>query len=198
MTNEIAVRELEWPESYRDEYGSTLTAPSALGSYEISSVGQSVIWTRPGAHYTKAANVDEAKAAAQADYAAVIRSALSPQQDAEQKPGKSAVDFVMQYGGRCRDCADHAGICPNRNLPCEPEDARKAIEHVLAAVDYGVTRGLLAPTSSYDAGVAASISCPECDKAGDEWHAPGCAADTGQQVKYGGSPPASIPSGSSK
>ena len=53
------------------------------------------------------------------------------------------IDYVMQYGGRCRDCADHDGICPNSNLPCDPDDRKEAITRVLDAAKYGITHGYI-------------------------------------------------------
>lgn len=53
------------------------------------------------------------------------------------------ISYVKQYGGRCRDCGDVAGICSS-GLPCEAEDAAKAIRHVLGAVNYGFRHGYLA------------------------------------------------------
>lgn len=53
------------------------------------------------------------------------------------------VDYVMQYGGRCRDCADAYGVCPISGLPCNPTDARRAISHTLTALDYGYEHGFI-------------------------------------------------------
>lgn len=53
------------------------------------------------------------------------------------------IDYAMQYGGRCRDCADNFGVCPGSGLPCEPKDARRAIRHVLTAIAYGTKHGYL-------------------------------------------------------
>lgn len=51
------------------------------------------------------------------------------------------VDYVWRYGGRCRDCADENGICPLSGLPCG--EARKAIEWVIGAINYGLKNGFL-------------------------------------------------------
>ncbi len=56
---------------------------------------------------------------------------------------KAEVDYVMQYGGRCRDCADNFGTCPMTNLPCGPDEARDAIQRILKAIDYGREHGYL-------------------------------------------------------
>lgn len=51
------------------------------------------------------------------------------------------VAYINRYGGRCRDCADEGGICPNRGLPCA--DAPKAIQFVLEALAYGINNGYI-------------------------------------------------------
>jgi len=53
------------------------------------------------------------------------------------------VGYVMRYGGMCRDCADENGICPRAGLPCESAPARKAVRHVIEAVNYGLRHGYL-------------------------------------------------------
>lgn len=57
--------------------------------------------------------------------------------------------YLLHYGSRCRDCADEDGVCPASGLPCEVPAALKAVEHVLAAITYGVRQGFLsaAPAS---------------------------------------------------
>lgn len=54
---------------------------------------------------------------------------------------KTCVDYALQYGGRCRDCADENGVCPGSGLPCE--GARKAVTHVVQALRYGLQHGYL-------------------------------------------------------
>lgn len=56
------------------------------------------------------------------------------------------VTYLLRYGGRCRECADNFGLCPNRPLPCA--DADKTIRHVLEAYNYGVTNGFIPDSSS--------------------------------------------------
>lgn len=51
--------------------------------------------------------------------------------------------YVLRYGGRCRDCADHFGTCASRGLPCNIDEAKTAIRHVLRAVNYGMSHGCL-------------------------------------------------------
>ena len=57
-------------------------------------------------------------------------------------PERDVVGYVARWGGNCRDCADENGVCPSSGLPCG--GARKAIEHVLAALRYGVQHGYIA------------------------------------------------------
>lgn len=57
---------------------------------------------------------------------------------------QEVVDYIARYGGRCRDCADNDGVCPNSGLPCAHND--KAIRHVLSAINYGVKHGFIRPT----------------------------------------------------
>lgn len=54
---------------------------------------------------------------------------------------KTCVDYVLQYGGRCRDCADENGVCPGSGLPCGGQ--RKAVTHVVQALRYGLQHGYL-------------------------------------------------------
>lgn len=53
----------------------------------------------------------------------------------------TVIDYVLRYGGRCRDCADENGVCPSSGLPCS--SARRAVEHVIDALAYGVRNGFL-------------------------------------------------------
>ena len=54
---------------------------------------------------------------------------------------KSVVNYVLRYGGMCRNCADEDGVCPSSGLPCENAD--KAVEHVLSALNYGINHGYI-------------------------------------------------------
>lgn len=58
------------------------------------------------------------------------------------------IEYVAQYGGRCRDCADEDGICPSSGLACDTHLERKAIAHVLRAVSYGINRGYVSTVLS--------------------------------------------------
>jgi len=54
---------------------------------------------------------------------------------------RDVVNYVARYGGRCRDCADENGVCPQSGLPCG--GAEKAIRHVLSAYQYGIDNGFI-------------------------------------------------------
>lgn len=56
---------------------------------------------------------------------------------------KQTIDYVMRYGGHCRDCADEDGICPRDGTPCEPAPKRAVIEHTLKALEYGMSHGFI-------------------------------------------------------
>lgn len=62
--------------------------------------------------------------------------------DTKPEPNADVVGYVARWGGDCRDCADENGVCPNSGLPCG--GARKAIEHVIKALQYGVQHGYIA------------------------------------------------------
>lgn len=52
------------------------------------------------------------------------------------------IDFLVNYGGRCRDCADEDGFCPQTGIGCGQR--RKAVEFILGAIDYGTKHGFAA------------------------------------------------------
>ena len=92
-------------------------------------------------------------------YDRVVLHALSLAQPAEGGSGWRPIQFteelaayVVRYGGRCRDCADHDGVCPG-GLPCDPSQARDAVLHVVQALNYGFAHGYLpsAPTQDNEA-----------------------------------------------
>lgn len=56
---------------------------------------------------------------------------------------EAMVDYVLRYGGRCRDCADEFGICPSSGLPCDVGKAKQAIHHTLEAIAYGTKHGYI-------------------------------------------------------
>lgn len=58
----------------------------------------------------------------------------------------TTIDYVLRYNGRCRECADHHGLCPN-GLPCDVDDAKAAIRWVLKALNYGISNGFLTKPS---------------------------------------------------
>lgn len=49
------------------------------------------------------------------------------------------INFLVNYGGRCRDCADEDGFCPGTGIGCGQR--RKAVEFILGAIDYGTKHG---------------------------------------------------------
>lgn len=51
------------------------------------------------------------------------------------------VDYISRFGSRCRGCADEDGVCQSSGLPCA--DQRKAIKHVLYALEYGVKHNFI-------------------------------------------------------
>lgn len=53
------------------------------------------------------------------------------------------VKYVLRFGGRCLECADHAGICPASGLPCDGRE--KAVQHVVEALAYGIRNGFIEP-----------------------------------------------------
>lgn len=57
------------------------------------------------------------------------------------KVTQDLIDYVIRYGGRCRDCADENGVCPSSGLPCD--GAGKAVRHVFDAYNYGVENGFI-------------------------------------------------------
>lgn len=59
----------------------------------------------------------------------------------QHEVSQEIVDYVIRYGGRCRECADEKGVCPGSGLPCA--DPEKAIRHVLRAYKYGMANGFI-------------------------------------------------------
>ena len=66
----------------------------------------------------------------------VLEAALSAAPAGEVVDHPALTKALLGYGGRCRDCADCAGICCNGGLPCDPKQRVEAIETVLHAVRY--------------------------------------------------------------
>lgn len=79
---------------------------------------------------------------------------------------EEVVGYAIRYGGRCRGCADENGICPSAGLPCDSALARRAVRHVIDAVNYGLRHGYLPgatttqPLASGDAQVASEVRQP--------------------------------------
>ena len=58
-------------------------------------------------------------------------------------PPKNTLAYVQHFGGRCRECADNRGVCPNTGLPCNPEQRVQAIKWVVDAINYGTEHGFM-------------------------------------------------------
>lgn len=71
---------------------------------------------------------------------------VAPEAVAWKEFDHTTIDYVLRYGGRCRECADHLGLCPT-GLPCDVDDAKTAIRWVLKALNYGIANGFLAHPS---------------------------------------------------
>lgn len=82
-----------------------------------------------------------------------LTSALAVGDEGMREASKDTIDYVMRYGGRCRDCADENGTCPHSGLPCDTDAASKVIGFVLRAVDYGRRHGYLTTPPSRGEGV---------------------------------------------
>lgn len=52
------------------------------------------------------------------------------------------VEYLLHFGGRCRDCADENGVCPQTGIGCG--ERKKAIEYLLGALEYGTKHGFAA------------------------------------------------------
>jgi len=68
---------------------------------------------------------------------------VSPDATGTVKTFNQIIDYVMRYGGRCRDCADEDGVCPTNRTPCEPKVKRAVIEHTLKSLEYGLSHGFI-------------------------------------------------------
>lgn len=67
----------------------------------------------------------------------LIAAARSASRDrGVEADSEDAVAFAIQYGPRCRDCADENGVCPATGIGCG--DREKAVRFVLGAVAYGI------------------------------------------------------------
>jgi hypothetical protein len=53
------------------------------------------------------------------------------------------IEYVARFGGMCKDCDYAHGRCFVNGLPCETDEKRKAIRHVLTAVMYGLKHGFI-------------------------------------------------------
>lgn len=48
------------------------------------------------------------------------------------------IGYVSRFGGRCRDCADAFGVCPNDGTPCDTDQRRAVIAKTIRALRYGI------------------------------------------------------------
>lgn len=67
------------------------------------------------------------------------------------EPTPAEVNYVLRYGGRCRECADRDGVCET-GLPCSVDDAAKVIRHIIGALNYGRSHGFLPASPPAPAG----------------------------------------------
>lgn len=90
------------------------------------------------------AKIDEVQTDFERHILAALSGAEAPAQGWRELPNDEAThDYVLQYGGRCRDCADNFGVCESRGMPCDPKAARKAVRRVIGALNYGHRNGFL-------------------------------------------------------
>lgn len=50
--------------------------------------------------------------------------------------------FLVEYGPRCRDCADESGVCPSTGIGCG--ERQQAVRWMLSAIEYGEQKGFIA------------------------------------------------------
>ena len=117
---------------------------------------------------------------------AQLAAAAAPTEVPE--PEADVVEYVARWGGNCRDCADESGVCPGSGLPCG--GARKAIEHVIKALQYGVTHVHIAnpiidarEAAGYARGLAANGGAPSQVDA-ERMGAEGAPADEGERLAF--------------
>lgn len=68
---------------------------------------------------------------------------MTREEVAKALKAKSVQNYVFQYGGRCRGCADMLdGLCEKSGIPCN-DDGNKAIKFVLDAISYGIGNGFI-------------------------------------------------------
>jgi hypothetical protein len=59
----------------------------------------------------------------------------------EELEHPDTLEFLVQYGGRCRDCADVGPVCESTGIGCG--ERRKAMKFALDALAYGVRNGFV-------------------------------------------------------
>lgn len=52
------------------------------------------------------------------------------------------VNYIIRYGGSCRDCADNDGVCDD-GTPCDPKTFGAVIKRTLKALEYGIKHGFV-------------------------------------------------------
>jgi hypothetical protein len=60
---------------------------------------------------------------------------------ADELEHPDTLEFLVQYGGRCRDCADVGPVCESTGIGCG--ERRKAMKFALDALAYGVRNGFV-------------------------------------------------------
>lgn len=74
----------------------------------------------------------------------------------EMKPARDAlIDFLVKYGGRCRDCADEAGFCPRSGIGCGQRE--KAADYFVSALEYGSEHGFAGGYKLIDPATVAAL-----------------------------------------
>lgn len=54
------------------------------------------------------------------------------------------IEYILQYGGRCRDCADCNGTCQDNGFTsCDQAVRRKQIAAHIRALQYGFQHGFI-------------------------------------------------------
>lgn len=93
---------------------------------------------------------------------------VSPDATGAAQTFDQIVSYVLRYGGKCRDCADVDGICPNTDMPCGFELKTAVIKHTLKALEYGMSHGFIENPFSLPAPDATG-KCGELETVDDLW-----------------------------
>lgn len=68
---------------------------------------------------------------------------------------EALIDFLVNYGGRCRDCADENGFCPRTGVGCGQR--KQAAIFFVAALEYGSKHGFAGGYTLYSAETVAAL-----------------------------------------